>query len=185
MNKIKIIALIGEAGSGKDYLLHRAIAHYPDYHEIISTTTRPPREGEVEGKNYYFVDYDTFYELMDNGDMLECTNFNNWWYGTSLNSLDKDKINIGVFNPEGIRSMLARDDIDLRVFYVSASPKTRLLRQLNREEHPNVAEIIRRYGTDVEDFKNRDFPCTVVGNENFQEAVFATHDIKWVEDDSN
>ena len=101
------------------------------------------------------------------------------------NALSKSKVNIGVFNPAGIRSMLARDDIDLRVFYVSTSPKTRLLRQLNREEYPNVAEIIRRYGTDVEDFKNIDFPCTVVGNENFQEAVFATHDIKWVEDDSN
>jgi guanylate kinase len=105
--------------------------------------------------------------LVEENKMMEWASFNNWYYGTPLTALSKDKINIGVFNPEGIRSMLARDDIDLRVFYVSTSPKTRLLRQLNREEHPNVAEIIRRYGTDVEDFKNIDFPCTVVGNENF------------------
>ena len=51
-----IIALAGKAGSGKDTILKKVIAAIPDrFHEIISCTTRPPREGEVDGKNYHFV----------------------------------------------------------------------------------------------------------------------------------
>ena len=43
------------------------------------------------------------------------------------------------------------------MYYVTAKDKTRLLRQLNREENPNVDEIIRRYKTDKEDFCDLDF----------------------------
>jgi guanylate kinase len=183
MSKIKIIALIGEAGSGKDYLLHRAMAHYPDYHEIISTTTRPPREGEVEGKNYYFVDYDTFYELMDNGDMLECTNFNNWWYGTSLNSLDKDKVNIGVFNPAGIMSLSKNKNIDLRVFYVRAPARERLIRQLEREQNADVREIIRRYEADETDFANLNFIYEDIKNSSIDNLWTALEQLRWTKTD--
>ena len=56
MQKIKIVALIGEAGSGKDFLLRCAREQYPEFHEIISCTTRPKRMGEVEGRNYYFLE---------------------------------------------------------------------------------------------------------------------------------
>jgi guanylate kinase len=51
--------------------------------------------------------------------------------------------------------LAARDDIiDLEIIYVKASDKTRLLRQLNREEEPNVKEIIRRFATDEADFQD-------------------------------
>ena len=84
--------------------------------------------------------------------MLEATEFNGWFYGTSLDSLSLTDINIGVFNPDGISAMYDRNDIDLRIYYITASDKTRLLRQLNREDFPNVDEIIRRYETDRKDF---------------------------------
>jgi hypothetical protein len=60
--------------------------------------------------------------------MLEHTVFNHWCYGTSVESLKEDSINIGVFNPAGVRSLLARDDCDVLVFRVHANDKTRLLR---------------------------------------------------------
>ena len=68
--------------------------------------------------------------------------------------LDLDRTNIGVFNPTGLKSLAAHDDIDLEIIYVKASAKTRLLRQLHREEDPNVYEIIRRFSTDEADFKD-------------------------------
>lgn len=46
MSKYKILGIIGESGSGKDTLLKRVSKAYPQAHEIISYTTRPPREGE-------------------------------------------------------------------------------------------------------------------------------------------
>lgn len=86
--------------------------------------------------------------------MLEATVFNDWCYGTSKNNLDKDALNIGVFNPEGVEILRENKDIDLLVVYIVADSKVRLLRQLNREEHPDCDEIVRRYGTDKMDFRS-------------------------------
>ena len=154
MSVYKIIALVGESGSGKDSLLQSVLAASPKAcHEIISCTTRPPREGEVNGKNYYFFTNQEFTELIAANQMLEYTSFNGWYYGTTFGALSAEKVNIGVFNPAGIYSLLKLSDIDLTVVRIYASEKDRLLRQLNREECPNVEEIVRRYSTDKEDFK--------------------------------
>ena len=66
--------------------------------------------------------------------MLEATYFNGWHYGTSKNSL-VDGINIGVFNPGGYDCLIQipEDEVKLIGFYIIASDKTRMLRQLNRE----------------------------------------------------
>ena len=152
----KVLAIIGKAGSGKDTLLNACLDRYKDkLHGIVSYTTRPPREGEVDSVNYFFVSEEEFTEMTLDLQMLETSCFNNWMYGTAERSLVEDKINIGVFNPEGIRSMQEFSDIiDLKVVYVWASDKERLLRQLNREAYPDVDEIVRRYGTDKADFKD-------------------------------
>lgn len=103
---MKIVALMGESGSGKDTILHNIMEKYPSYfNEIISCTTRPPREGEKDGVNYHFLSIDEFTKKVLNGDMLEATEFNDWHYGTDRESLTIDKINIGVFNPEGVRCL--------------------------------------------------------------------------------
>lgn len=163
---IKVIALIGKAGSGKDTLMQRILAEPGyDFNEMISCTTRPRRDNEVDGKNYYFLTEQDFTRKVNNGLMLEYTEFNRWYYGTSLDSLDENKVNIGVFNPAGIRALCKHKDIDLTVFYIMASDKIRLIRQLTREQKPNVDEIIRRYGTDNVDFLGLGFPYTALLNE--------------------
>ena len=93
------------------------------------------------------------YEKVDNGDMLEAVCFNDWWYGTPISSLDKDKINIGVFNIDGLEC-LAETSFDILPIYIDVPDKIRLIRQLNREENPNCAEICRRFQTDDKDFMN-------------------------------
>jgi len=97
--------------------------------------------------------------------MLEYTGFNGWFYGTSLDSLSAEKINIGVFNPAGIRSLSQNPEIDLKVFRVKCSDKHRLLRQLNREKNPNVDEIVRRYYADKADFSELEFEYEEINNE--------------------
>jgi guanylate kinase len=149
----KIVALMGEAGSGKDSCLKALLASNPAYHEIISCTSRPPREGEIDGVNYYFTSIIGFKTKIVEEQMLEWTEFNDWFYGTPISSLDENKINVGVFNPEGVRQLANNREVELKVYYLRASDKERLLRQLNREENPCVKEIIRRFSADKEDFE--------------------------------
>ena len=110
---IKIIALIGKSGAGKDTLLKRVLAKHPEYNNLISYTTRPPRSNEVHGRDYYFIDVPTFEEMTLSGMMLEAQAFNGWFYGKGIANLSKTKINIGIFSPAGIESLLMYDDIDL------------------------------------------------------------------------
>lgn len=166
MSKIKIIALMGKAGAGKDYLLQELLKTN-NYNEIISCTTRSPREGEINGKNYYFITEEEFFNNIKNNEMLEYACFNGWFYGTLFSSLSTEKTNIGVFNPSGIRRLLENKNLQVEVHYVRACDKTRLLRQLNREENPDIAEIIRRWQTDEKDFSNLDFNYIEHWNDSF------------------
>ena len=156
--KYQLVALIGKAGSGKDTILKDVVRAYKlPMNIIVSYTTRPMREGETEGKEYHFISEETFKQMINNNQMLEYVQFNNWWYGTGISCLDDSKINIGIFNPSGIKSLINFPEIDLQIYYIHASDKQRLLRQLNREEYPDIKEIIRRYSADEEDFKNINF----------------------------
>lgn len=160
--KIKIIAIMGKAGSGKDTIATALTSRFPqNFHNIVSCTTRPMREHEQEGVNYFYLSKEEFAQRKNNGDMLETTCFNNWYYGTALSCLSQDKINVGVFNPAGVRSILNNSEIEVIVLYVRAGAKTRLLRQLNREDNPDVNEIIRRFSTDETDFAELGFTPTV------------------------
>ena len=155
MDKYKIIAVMGQAGAGKDSFVNAIIkGNYLSLAKpIISCTTRPIRENEQDGVNYHYLTNEEFAEQVVNGEMLEATVFNNWCYGTSTKNLDKNAINFGVFNPEGVEILRGYDNIDLIVIYIVADDKVRLLRQLNREEHPDCNEIVRRFGTDKQDFR--------------------------------
>lgn len=185
MERYKIIALVGKAGAGKDRILRETLA-CSDFHEIVSCTTRPPREGEFEGIHYHFYEEKDFVDqiLLDN--MLEHTVFRGWFYGTGIESVDANEINIGVFNPAGIESLEARDDVDLMVVWVRASDKERLLRQLNREGDPDCKEIVRRFQTDEEDFDRVKFDYYEIWNEGAGALRLATEKIKsWAESHFN
>jgi guanylate kinase len=164
-NKIQIVALFGPAGSGKDYLLNKIIEDNEELNGIISQTTRPPREGEKDGVNYYFKTVEQFKKDIKENNLLEWTMFRDWYYGTNYYALDDDVINIGVFNVEGIRTLLKDPRVIVYPVAIKTSAKTRLIRQLTREENPNIKEIFRRYDADERDFSFIDFHYNIISNE--------------------
>lgn len=164
-NKYQVVALIGKAGAGKDSIQKATCELHPlMFHPIVSCTTRPAREGEIEGVDYHYITLNEFTRKVLNGDMLEATEFRDWFYGTTLESLSKDKINIGVFNPAGVEALLEDSRLDVIVFEVVAPDKQRLMRYLNREENPNCTEMCRRYFTDEKDFADLDFDRYQIDN---------------------
>lgn len=168
MNKYKIVALFGPAGSGKDYIQKQIIKTAwgtSHLHEIISCTTRPPRENEVHGIDYYFIpSADEFMNRENLQNWLEFTHFRGWWYGTSLKDLSEDKINIGVFNVQGVETLLQREDCEVLPILIHTYDKLRLMRQLVREVNPDCYEICRRFQADKEDFLNLLFSYKVIEN---------------------
>ena len=152
MNKYKIIALFGPSGVGKDAIQNRIASSYEDMHKIISCTTRPKRDYEVEGQDYFFLEPIQFAQKVLDGSMLEATSFRAWMYGTPIDALDKDKINIGVFNIAGIECLLEDSRLEVVPVYVEVSPKTRLMRALSREQNPDCHEVCRRFLADEQDF---------------------------------
>ena len=171
MNKYKIIALFGPAGSGKDYIqkmVMRTIVGKMKFHEIISYTTRPPREGEIDGVHYHFL---SSAQEFTEKELLEATTFRGWQYGTPLEALDQNKINIGVFNGQGIQQLMQcnySDRIVCLPIYIKAYDKLRLIRQLNREIDPDCLEICRRFQADKEDFLNLPFSYYIIENNNYE-----------------
>jgi guanylate kinase len=100
--------------------------------------------------------------------MLEATEFRGWFYGTPLDSLKEDGFNVGVFNIAGIDTLLEDSRLEVYPVIVYAPDKTRLIRQLLREESPDCEEICRRFQTDNKDFLQCDFAPFFVW-ENFDE----------------
>ncbi|WP_220728019.1 guanylate kinase [Apilactobacillus xinyiensis] len=80
-----LIVLSGPSGVGKG-TVRKALFNEPDvdFQYSISMTTRKPREGEVNGKDYFFVSKEEFEENIKNGDMLEYAKYVDNYYGTPL-----------------------------------------------------------------------------------------------------
>lgn len=80
----QLIVLSGPSGVGKGTLLKRLLQERPDLGVSVSATTRQPRDGEVDGKDYYFVSRDRFSDMMEAGELLEWAEFAGNCYGTPM-----------------------------------------------------------------------------------------------------
>ncbi|MEZ4593770.1 MAG: guanylate kinase [Chloroflexota bacterium] len=68
----KLIVISGPSGVGKDTIARQLIETDPDrYYFVVTATTRPPREGEVNGVDYFFFTNDEFAEMIENNELLE------------------------------------------------------------------------------------------------------------------
>lgn len=82
MTKGLLIVLSGPSGAGKDTILHTLLQKSQDLRLSVSATTRNPREGEVDGRDYFFVTKEQFLSLRQNGEVLESAEYCGNYYGT-------------------------------------------------------------------------------------------------------
>jgi guanylate kinase len=78
-----VFVVSGPSGAGKSTLLRRVLDADPAVRFSVSHTTRAPRSGEVEGRDYHFVSRDAFRAMIDKGEFLEWAQYNDQLYGTS------------------------------------------------------------------------------------------------------
>lgn len=164
MNK-KILVLFGKSGAGKDTIC-KALCQRFDINKLIRTTSRPKREHETDGVEYFFQDQLTLSErlLRSDDQFLEFGIFNDWIYATPVNQV-KDGWNITTCDVDAVRQILS-SHLEIYPVYVDVADKERVLRALNREEFPNIKEIARRFLSDEEDYRNIDFDYIKINNSN-------------------
>ena len=90
-----IFIISAASGTGKTTLVSRLTHHYDTIRVAVSHTTRPPREGEQHGKQYYFVSPEKFMQLVGEGVFLEHAQVFGNYYGTSMLEV-RELINKGV-----------------------------------------------------------------------------------------
>lgn len=85
----ELIVITGPSGVGKGTLVKLLLAHHPELSVSTSATTRAPREGEVEGKDYYFLSPETFETMIENGEFLEWAKYTGNYYGTPKKAVEE------------------------------------------------------------------------------------------------
>jgi guanylate kinase len=79
----------GPSGVGKTSVVDRLLEIDPVCERSVSATTRPPRVGEEDGRDYFFVSKERFLHMRDAGELAECALYNGHWYGTPAHRLDQ------------------------------------------------------------------------------------------------
>lgn len=158
----KIYYMMGKSSSGKDTLFKEVKAALPQLRTITLYTTRPIREGEREGVEYYFVSEDTLDTYEKAGRVIEMRAYHTvhgiWKYATiddgQVDLAHDDYLVIGTLESyEKMRQYYGASA--LIPLYIEVEDGERLARALKREreqEVPRYAEMCRRFLADTEDF---------------------------------
>jgi guanylate kinase len=143
------IILVGKAAAGKDHL--RKILEGRGFKYGVSYTTRPPRPGEIDGRDYYFLDESEFKDLIDQGFFYEYVTFNGWYYGTSKEQWFQTD-DVFIMTPTGINKLHAADRKHSFIIYIDIPVEVR--RERLSERNDNNDSIERRIQADENDFAN-------------------------------
>jgi guanylate kinase len=155
----RTVVLSGPSGTGKTTIVQRLLKQSPvTLRMSISATTRPPRPGEVHGRDYYFLTPEVFDERRRNGDFLECAEVHKsgYWYGTLWSELDEAQ-KAGTWSllevdVQGALNVMQRFPEAMSIFLVTPSVDE-YERRLRARGTESEAVIQRRLQTAVEELK--------------------------------
>ena len=179
-----IIFFTGPSASGKD-CIYKLFSEKYGFDRVILHTTRPQRDGEVDGISYYFITSEEMDELEKNQQLIERrdyqTVFGVWSYATSSSVIDLSRNQVVVGSLEMLDSfILYYGKENVIPFFIYVDDMTRLERAVARArknmEEPN--EVARRFLSDSRDFSEKklmQFDIIVIDNngpiENTMEQI--------------
>ena len=159
----KIFCVMGKCASGKDTIYRGLLTHKElSLRRVIPYTTRPIRDGEVDGDTYFFCSEKQVQELQDAGKIIELRTYHTvygpWKYFTvddgQFDEQTGNYLMIGTLETYGrIRTYFGEDRVI--PIYIEVEDGERLIRAISREreqEEPKYEEMCRRFLADAEDF---------------------------------
>ena len=163
----KIFFILGKSSSGKDTIFQKIKENNElGLKTVVGYTTRPMRENEVDGEEYFFVDRDRLEELKNEDKVIESRDYNTvhgiWSYFTvDDGQIDLDQDNylyIGTLESyEQVRNFYGEDKVI--TIYIEVEQGERLRRAVLREieqSEPKYEELCRRFLADEQDFREEE-----------------------------
>jgi len=176
--KNDIIIITGFSGAGKDSIA-KDLSKI-GYEFIISYTTRPKKDNEVDGKDYYFVK-DSFMKPESFIEIREYKTVNGIWkYGIHKNSISENKPYVCVMDMQGAKTLKNIFGTRVTIFFIDVNKYLRLNRAMYRDGNNfSMKEWNRRAKDDKKIKKNIDKDCDyIVSNEFFSCSICVKHILK-------
>ena len=154
----RVIAIVGATCSGKTTLAQELVAR--GCAQVVTTTSREPRAGEIQGRDYWFVGPEEFIEMQSDGRFLEHTEFAGGRYGISHRALqdayeEADTV-VAVVTPEGCEALerwSRRNGLTFRSVFLTA--RARVLRERLRTERSDGQARLRELVEQVRYWRHR------------------------------
>jgi guanylate kinase len=170
----KLIVLTGPSGVGKGTLMQKLLQLHPELYYSVSVTTRSPRPGEINGKNYYFITRSKFEQLVAQGEFLEWAEFAGNYYGTPraavLDHIQSGKLVILEIELEGARQIRASFSKALSIFILppSFSELEKRIRGRGQDTEEAIARRLKRAQEEIN--AADEFDIQIV-NDDFETAL--------------
>jgi guanylate kinase len=174
MDKGTFIVVSAPSGTGKSTICQRLLQVCPEIKFSVSYTTRGPRPGEVDGKDYFFISREEFQKRIELGDFAEwAENYGNL-YGTSIKamkeSLAKGKTILLDIEPRGAKKIKQNFRRGVFVFVLPPS-REEILKRLKGRGHETTDVIQARYARAESELQEISWYDYVIFNDDLETAV--------------
>lgn len=163
--------MTGPSGVGKGTLIRELMARVPGLCLSVSATTREPRPGEVDGRDYHFLTREEFERRLEAGEFLEHAEYAGNWYGTPRSELERDcRALVLEIELQGARQVKEALPEAVRVFVEPPSLQS-LRERLERRGTESPERIATRLEVAEQELQARDeFEYRIV-NDDLEQAV--------------
>lgn len=176
-----LVVISGFSGSGKGTLMKELLKRYDDTYALsISATTRSPREGELHGREYFFVTKAEFEKMIENEELIEYAGYVGNYYGTPkpyvLSKLLEGKDVILEIEVQGAIDLKKRYPEAVMIFITPPDKKTLEKRLVGRgtESKAQIENRLERAAKEADSIKNYDY---LIINDDIDETVEKIHNL--------